>query len=131
VSAFGRAAPHPSGPLEIGVTRARVVPTSPVEAAWKALRCVYDPELCLDVVSLGLVYDIYEEHGNIVIKMTLTTPGCPVSESLPIEAREAVREAVDPMLGVEVEIVWDPPWSPGMMNDEAASALGFRRDTPT
>lgn len=121
---------RPSGPLEIGATRARLAPTSPVDAAWDALRCVYDPELCLDVVSLGLVYDIHEERGNVVVTMTLTTPGCPVAESLPIEARRAVREAVGPTVGVEVETVWDPPWSPTMMNDEAASALGLRQGTP-
>ncbi|HZU79460.1 MAG TPA: iron-sulfur cluster assembly protein [Acidimicrobiales bacterium] len=114
------------GPLDIGPTRARLAPAGPVEAAWEALRCVYDPELCLDVVSLGLVYDVREERGNVVVEMTLTTPGCPVSESLPVEAREAVRQAVDVRLGVEVEVVWDPPWNPAMMDDEAASALGFR-----
>lgn len=115
-----------SGPMEIGPTRARYVPASPVEAAWGALRCVYDPELCLDVVSLGLVYDVREEGGNVVVEMTLTTPGCPVSESLPIEAREAVRRAVDVRLGVELKVVWDPPWNPAMMDDDAASALGLR-----
>jgi metal-sulfur cluster biosynthetic enzyme len=130
MSGFDTSMPPSSGPLEIGATRARVAPASPVQAAWEALRCVYDPELCLDVVSLGLVYEIREERGNVVVEMTLTTPGCPVSESLPIEARDAVRGAVAPELGVEVEVVWDPPWNPAMMDDEAASALGFRRGTP-
>jgi metal-sulfur cluster biosynthetic enzyme len=130
VSGHPDATPPPSGPLEIGSSRVHVAPASPVSAAWEALRCVYDPELCLDVVSLGLVYDVHEEHGNVVVEMTLTTPGCPVSESLPVEARDAVREVVAPEFGVEVEIVWDPPWNPDMMNDEAASALGFRRIAP-
>jgi metal-sulfur cluster biosynthetic enzyme len=98
-----------------------------VEVAWEALRSVCDPELCLDVVSLGLVYEVRSKNGSLLVRMTLTTPGCPVSESLPEMARRAVREAVDPTLGVEVDVVWDPPWSPSMMDDEAASALGFRR----
>ena len=120
-----------SGPLEIGSTRARLGPDDAVEAAREALRCVYDPELCLDVVSLGLVYDIRARHGNVVVEMTLTTPGCPVSESLPEMARRAVREAVDPAIGVEVDVVWDPPWSPARMDEQAASALGFRQRDPT
>jgi Iron-sulfur cluster assembly protein len=96
MSGFDTSMPPSSGPLEIGATRARVAPASPVQAAWEALRCVYDPELCLDVVSLGLVYEIREERGNVVVEMTLTTPGCPVSESLPIEARGGVGPTVEP-----------------------------------
>ena len=113
-----------SGSYEIGpAARAQ----DPVDAAWVALRRVYDPELCLDVVSLGLVYDLHETNDTVVVEMTLTTPGCPVSDSLPEQARQAVREAIDPSVGVEVEVVWDPPWNPTMMDDDAAAALGFRR----
>jgi len=115
-----------SGPLEIGGARVRVAPENPVALAWEALGCVYDPELCLDVVSLGLVYDVREEQGVVVVEMTLTTPGCPAAESLPDMAKLAVAQAVGPAVGVEVRVVWDPPWSPAMMNDEAAGALGFR-----
>lgn len=97
-----------------------------VAAAWNALSGVYDPELYLDVVSLGLVYAVREDNGTIVIEMTLTTPGCPVSESLPETARQAVREAVADAAEVEVRVVWDPPWSPAMMDATAAQALGFR-----
>lgn len=113
-------------PLTTAPTHPEAAASSTVEAAWTALECVFDPELCLDVVSLGLVYDVREHHGNVIIEMTLTTPGCPVSESLPVEARQAVRAAVGSRVGVEVEVVWDPPWEPALMNDEAASALGFR-----
>lgn len=98
----------------------------PVSAAWNALAGVYDPELYLDVVSLGLVYDVREEDGTLVVEMTMTTPGCPVSESLPEEARAAVREAAGDGVPVDVRVVWDPPWSPEMMDETAAAGLGFR-----
>lgn len=97
-----------------------------VDAAWDALRCVHDPELCLDVVSLGLVYDVRDEHGTVVVEMTLTTPGCPASESLPEMARTAIADAVGATVGVDLRVVWDPPWNPAMMHDGAAAALGVR-----
>ncbi|MGH9059277.1 MAG: metal-sulfur cluster assembly factor [Acidimicrobiales bacterium] len=98
-----------------------------VERARDALREVYDPELCLDVVSLGLVYDVRAEGDRLVVEMTLTTPGCPVSESLPVEAREAVEAVLGSAGEVELQVVWDPPWTPERMSDEAAGALGFPR----
>lgn len=119
--------PEPSGgPIAIGPTRIMVTPDGPVDAAWSALGCVYDPELCLDVVSLGLVYGVHDEDGTVVVDMTLTTPGCPASESLPEMARTAIQEALGGAAPVEVHVVWDPPWSPTMMHDDAAGALGFR-----
>jgi len=99
---------------------------SPVSTAWNALAGVYDPELYLDVVSLGLVYDVCISDGVLVVEMTLTTPGCPVSESLPEEARAAVRQAAGDSLPVDIRVVWDPPWDPSMMDGAAAAALGFR-----
>ncbi len=101
-------------------------PGDPVAAARDALTHVYDPELRLDVVALGLVYDIREEEGTLVVEMTLTTPGCPVSESLPEMARLTIESVVGPGTPVDVRVVWDPPWSPEMMDDAAAGALGFR-----
>ena len=97
-----------------------------LDAAWDALRGVYDPELYLDVVSLGLVYDVRAEPGSVVVEMTMTTPGCPASEVLPEMARAAIADAVDGTVDVDVRVVWDPPWSPAMINEEAAAALGFR-----
>ncbi len=96
-------------------------------AAWDALRGVYDPELYLDVVSLGLVYDVRAEAGTVVVEMTMTTPGCPAAEVLPEMARVAVAGAVDGAVAVDVRVVWDPPWSPAMIDEAAAAALGFRR----
>jgi metal-sulfur cluster biosynthetic enzyme len=104
----------------------KLAPGNVCDATWAALGCVYDPELCLDVVSLGLVYDVRAEEGTVVVEMTLTTPGCPASETLPEMARAAVEAAVGSAAGVDVRVVWDPPWSPAMMHDEAATALGFR-----
>lgn len=97
-------------------------------AVLDALRTVYDPELGLDVVSLGLVYGIYEEDGRLVVDMTMTTPGCPVSEILPAEAEGAVADAVAPLGKVaQVRVVWEPPWTPERLSDEAAACLGLRR----
>jgi metal-sulfur cluster biosynthetic enzyme len=98
-------------------------------AARAALCHVYDPELALDVVSLGLVYDLRAEGERIIVEMTLTTPGCPVSESLPDEAAAAVAAALGPggAARVEVRLVWDPPWTPELLSDDAAGRLGFRR----
>jgi len=91
-----------AGPAGIGLD-------GPVSAAWNALAGVYDPELYLDVVSLGLVYDVRAEDGALIVEMTMTTPGCPVSESLPEEARAAVRRTAADGLAVDVRVVWDPP----------------------
>ncbi|MHB1599285.1 MAG: metal-sulfur cluster assembly factor [Acidimicrobiales bacterium] len=97
-----------------------------LDTAWDALRGVHDPELYLDVVSLGLVYDVRDENGAVVVEMTMTTPGCPASEVLTEMARAAVAGAVDGSAGVDVRVVWDPPWSPEMIDEEAARSLGFR-----
>ncbi len=97
-----------------------------IEAARDALGGVYDPELGLDLVSLGLIYDVREEDGRLVVEMTLTTVGCPASESLPDMATAAVEEALAGAVAVEVRVVWDPPWDPSMLSETAAMALGFR-----
>lgn len=91
-----------------------------------SLTHVWDPELGLDVVSLGLVYDVRVEDRSVTFDMTLTTPGCPVSESLPQEAEAAVASALDGY-DVAVNVVWDPPWTPERLSPEAMDQLGFRR----
>ena len=114
----------------LGEERATIAPdsidSSALAAAWSALETVFDPELGLSVVSLGLVYDLRDENGALVVEMTLTTPGCPASESLPTIARDAISRAV-PDVAVDVRVVWDPPWTPALLDDAAAAALGFRR----
>jgi len=100
-----------------------------LEVARAALAEVLDPELGLDVVSLGLVYGMWKEGNRVVIEMTLTTPGCPVSASLPDEAAAAVADALGPggAARVDIRVVWDPPWTPERLSEDAAVKLGFRR----
>lgn len=95
-----------------------------ITRAAHALERVIDPELGLDVVRLGLVYDMRQTEGRLEVDMTLTTPGCPVSEQLPREAEEALAAAL-PELDVELRVVWDPPWTPARLSPEAMELLGF------
>jgi metal-sulfur cluster biosynthetic enzyme len=96
------------------------------ERALGALGNVWDPELALDVVSLGLVYDVRVEDDVVDIDMTLTTPGCPVSEQLPAEVEASVRAAL-PDADVHVHVVWEPPWTPERLSPIALEQLGFGR----
>lgn len=93
-------------------------------AVLAALDGVWDPELGLDVVNLGLVYDVRVDDHAVVIDMTLTTPGCPVSETLPREA-EAAAQAALADYDVSVNVVWDPPWTPERLTPEGMQRLGF------
>lgn len=91
----------------------------------EALKGVYDPEIGIDIVNLGLIYDIsISKEGNVSVKMTLTTPGCPLGPTVQ-EAVKAVLESIDGVKSTNVEIVWDPPWNPSMMSDEAKQILGI------
>lgn len=94
-------------------------------AAWQAMRTVVDPELAIDIVAMGLVYDIREEDGEVVAEITLTTPGCPVADSLPAEAARALGAAL-PARRSRVQVVWEPQWTPEMIEPEAAQALGIK-----
>lgn len=94
-----------------------------------ALQEVYDPEVGLDIVTMGLVYKIEAGMEKVLIDMTLTTPGCPVSDSLPEQARMAAAAAMGADDRVDLQVVWDPPWTPDMVDDEALAALGYRRAT--
>lgn len=92
-----------------------------VSLAWNALATVYDPELGIDIVSLGLIYCIKNERDVIKIEMTLTTPGCPASENLPTMALFAAAEAIGDSAEVKLELVWDPPWDPSMIRSRNPS----------
>lgn len=96
------------------------------ERATEALREVIDPELGVDIVAMGLVYDIRDEDGQIVVEMTLTMPGCPVSETVTRDVRDAVGRTF-PERPSRVELVWEPEWTPDRLSDEAAQALGIER----
>lgn len=91
----------------------------------EALKTVYDPEIPVDIFELGLIYKIDVEDDNRVrVDMTLTSPHCPVAEILPDEVRQKVF-AVDGVTDAEVDVVWEPPWNPSMMSEEAQLELGF------
>ena len=89
------------------------------------IRKIYDPELPVNIYELGLIYDITVENENFAeIKMTLTTPNCPVAESLPNEVKEGVMQ-VEGIENVDLELVWDPPWNKDMMSDAAKLELNL------
>ncbi len=92
---------------------------------YEALRNVYDPELGVNVIDLGLVYDVdVNEDGHVTIEMTLTTPGCPMHESLALGVGAALQE-IPGITGGEIRLVWEPLWDPSRMTDEGRRLLGF------
>src|SRR5579872_1812391 len=94
------------------------------EQVLKALRSVYDPEIPVNIVDLGLIYEIaIEPDGEARIRMTLTAPSCPVAGTLPGQVETAAR-AVPGITGVKMELVWDPPWDRNRMSDAAKMELG-------
>jgi FeS assembly SUF system protein len=91
----------------------------------EALKSIYDPEIPVDIYELGLIYDVdISEDGDAIVTMTLTTPHCPVAESLPNEVELRVL-SVPGIRDAEVKLVWDPPWDPSRMSDEARLELGM------
>ena len=95
---------------------------APVLAALKTVR---DPEIPMDLVELGLIYELMVKKGGVVfVEMTLTTPACPVAASMPGEVETAIR-AVPGVSNVRVKLVWTPPWTPERMSEEARLELGM------
>ena len=94
------------------------------EQALEALKGVFDPEIPVDVVNLGLVYDVAVKAGWVTVRMTMTSPGCPAGDYLVGEVKRALAE-VPGVEEVDVELVWDPPWSPERMSEEAKRTLGW------
>ncbi len=94
-------------------------------AVIEALKSIFDPEIPVDIYELGLIYDVaIDEDGDALVTMTLTTPHCPVAESLPQEVELRVL-SVPGIRDAEVKLVWDPPWDPSKMSDEARLELGM------
>ena len=95
-----------------------------VEEVTEALSNVIDPELGLDFVELGLIYDIELDEGHVAVTFTLTSPGCPIGPQVSDQIREFVGE-VEGVESVEPHMVFSPPWSPDRMSEDAKFALGF------
>ena len=86
---------------------------------------IYDPEIPVNIYELGLIYDIkIEKNNNVKVKMTLTTPNCPVAESLPKEIKDSIMDLKE-VNDVDLELVWDPPWDKSMMSEAARLELNL------
>jgi FeS assembly SUF system protein len=91
----------------------------------RVLKTIYDPEIPVDIYELGLIYDVFvNEDYEVKILMTLTSPNCPVAESLPQEVNDKVK-SLDQVKDSEIELTFDPPWSKDLMSEEAQLELGF------
>ena len=91
----------------------------------KVLKTIYDPEIPVDIYELGLIYDVMvNEDFDVKILMTLTSPNCPVAETLPVEVEEKIK-SIDEIKDAEVEITFDPPWSQELRSEEAKLELGM------
>lgn len=109
--------PKPASPAEPGGAL--------YEAVIDAIKDIYDPEIPVNIYDLGLIYGVdVSEDGDAVVTMTLTTPHCPVAESMPGEVELRVG-SVPGVRDAEVNLVWDPPWGPDKMTDEARLELGM------
>ena len=92
----------------------------------ETLRQVVDPEIDCNIVDLGLIYSVVIQVPRVTIQMTLTTPGCPMHESIAWGVKMALLQ-LDGVEDVEVELVWDPPWNPSMMSDYGRAHVGMTR----
>ena len=110
------ASPAPAGPADPAELRERIV---------DVLKTVYDPEIPVNIYEIGLVYrlDVTPE-GQVGVQMTLTSPMCPVAESLPPEVEAKIAD-VPGVIGVKLDLVWEPPWNPSMMSEEARLLLNI------
>jgi len=89
------------------------------------IKTIFDPEIPVDIYELGLIYDIMvNENNDVKVIMTLTSPNCPVAETLPVEVEEKIK-TIPQVNNAEVEITFDPPWHQGLMSEEAKLELGF------
>ena len=99
------------------------------ERVWDTLKCIYDPEIPVDIVDLGLIYDVTVtelENGlhHVAVKMTLTAPGCGMGPHLVMEAKDRI-EALEGVEAADVDMVWDPPWNQEMVSEEGKMKLGL------
>lgn len=94
------------------------------ENVLEVLSAVYDPEIPIDIVNLGLIYGVDVADGNVHVKMTMTAPGCPSSAEIAAEAKILIEE-LPGVKSASIEIVWDPPWDPSRMSEDARQSMGF------
>jgi len=123
--------PNPPAEAEVPATSAMTAAASPADPSdvengiVEALKKVFDPEIPVNIYELGLIYDVdIQEGGKVQVRMTLTSPGCPVAGSLPGEVKAKV-EAVPGVASAEIDLVWDPAWNPSMMSEAARLQLGM------
>lgn len=94
------------------------------EMVMTALKNCYDPEIPINIVDLGLIYDVRIDGGNVEVDMTLTAPGCPMHVPMSADVKEKVK-ILDGVKQATVKMVWEPPWSPERMSDEAKKMMGY------
>lgn len=91
----------------------------------RVIKTIFDPEIPVDIYELGLIYDVFvNEDHDVKVLMTLTTPNCPVAETLPLEVEEKIK-SINEVKSAKVEITFDPPWSQALMSEEAKLELGM------
>ncbi len=114
-------------PEEKPAEKAELTPeqTATRDAVIDVLKKIYDPEIPVNIYDLGLIYTVdVDESGNVAISMTLTSPACPVAESLPPEVQSKVAE-VESVASAKVDLTWEPPWGPDKMTEAAKLTLNF------
>ena len=121
--------PGPPAPEETRETKELVPDPARTEAlrpaVLDAIRTVYDPEIPVNIVELGLIYDVFVDAAGVAaVRMTLTAPGCPAAQSLPVQVAERVK-AVGGVSDARVDVVWDPPWTKDRMSEAAKLQLGL------
>ncbi len=94
------------------------------EDVMAALKSVYDPEIPINVVDLGLIYDVQVNSGNVFVQMTLTAPGCGMGPFIAQQAEWAIAD-IDGVEDVQIELTFDPPWSPDLISEDAKAQLGL------
>ena len=88
------------------------------------IKKIYDPEIPVNIYELGLIYDVLVNEKNVKVKMTLTSPNCPVAESLPKEVKDSIME-IEGVDSVDLDLVWEPPWDKSMMSESAKLELNL------
>ena len=107
------------------MNKKKIDPSQLGEKIVKVLKTIFDPEIPVDIYELGLIYDVFvNEDFDVKISMTLTSPNCPVAESLPAEVEEKVK-SVQGVSSAVVEMTFEPPWTQELMSDEAKLELGL------